>query len=64
MHALLLVFDLELECGGTRSSGYRQWPPGSPRERLRTRKWVQLFGAPLSYLELFTWQFEPIATFQ
>jgi hypothetical protein len=26
--------DLELVCGGTRSSGYRQWPPGPPWERL------------------------------
>jgi hypothetical protein len=24
MHSLLLVFDLELICGGTRSSGYQQ----------------------------------------
>jgi hypothetical protein len=34
-------FDLELVRGGTRSSGYRQWPPGPPRERLRTRGWGQ-----------------------
>jgi hypothetical protein len=48
--------DLELVCGGTRSSGYRQRPPGPPRETLRTRRWGQLFGTPLGYLELFTWQ--------
>jgi hypothetical protein len=48
--------DLELVCGGTRSSGYRQWPPGPPRERLRTRRWGQFFGAPLGYLDLFTRQ--------
>jgi hypothetical protein len=48
--------DLELVCGGTRSSGYRQWPPGPPRERLRTRRWGQFFGTPLGYLDLFTRQ--------
>jgi hypothetical protein len=26
--------DLELVCGGIRSSGYRQWPPDPPQERL------------------------------
>jgi hypothetical protein len=26
--------DLELVCGGTQSSGYRQRPPGPPRERM------------------------------
>jgi hypothetical protein len=56
--------DIELICGGTRSSGYRQRPPGPPQERLRTRGWGQHFGAPLGYLELFTWQFEAIAIFQ
>jgi hypothetical protein len=45
--------DLELVCGGTRFSGYRQRLPGPPRERLRTRRWGQFFGAPLDYLELF-----------
>jgi len=25
--------------GGTPVPGYRQWPPGPPRERLRTRRW-------------------------
>ena len=25
--------------GGTPAPGYRQWPPGPPRERLRTRRW-------------------------
>jgi hypothetical protein len=34
--------DLELVCGGTLSSGYRQRPLGPPRERLRTRNWGQL----------------------
>jgi hypothetical protein len=29
--------DLMLVRGGTRSSGYRQWPLGPPQERLRTR---------------------------
>jgi hypothetical protein len=48
--------DLELICGGTPPSGYRRRPPGPPRERLRTRRWGQLFGAPLGYLKLFTWQ--------
>jgi hypothetical protein len=48
--------DLELVCGGTRSSGYRQWPPGPPRERLRTRRWGQFFGVSLGYLDLFTRQ--------
>jgi hypothetical protein len=37
--------DLELVCGGTRSSGCRQRPPGPPRERLRTRRWGQFFSA-------------------
>jgi hypothetical protein len=36
---LPFVFDLKLICGGVRSSGYQQWPPGPPRERLRTRVW-------------------------
>jgi hypothetical protein len=27
--------------GGTRSLRYRQWPPGPPRERMRTRWWGQ-----------------------
>jgi hypothetical protein len=26
--------DLKPVCGGIRSIGYRQWPPGPPRERL------------------------------
>jgi hypothetical protein len=37
--------DLNLVCRGTRSAGYRQRPPGPPRERLRTRRWGQFFGA-------------------
>jgi hypothetical protein len=49
-------FDLELVCKGTRSSGCRQRPLGPPRERLRTRRWGQFFGAPLGYLDLFTRQ--------
>jgi hypothetical protein len=48
--------DLELVCGGTRSSGYRQRPPGPPREMLGTHRCGQFFDAPLDYLELFTWQ--------
>jgi hypothetical protein len=48
--------DLELVCGGTRSSGCRQRPSGPPQERLRTCKWGQFFGAPLGYLDLFTRQ--------
>jgi hypothetical protein len=48
--------DLELVCGGTWFSGYRQWPSGPPRERLRTRRWGQFFGAPIGYLDLFTRQ--------
>jgi hypothetical protein len=39
--------DLKLVCGGTRSSGYRQWPSGPRRERLRTRRWGQFFSALL-----------------
>jgi hypothetical protein len=31
---LIFYLDLKLVRGGTRSSGYRQWPPGPPRERL------------------------------
>jgi hypothetical protein len=46
--------DLELVCGGTRSSGCRQRPPGPPQERLRTRRWGQFFSAPLGYLDVFT----------
>jgi hypothetical protein len=42
--------DLELVCGGTRSSGCRQRLPGPPREMLRTRRWGQFFDAPLGYL--------------
>jgi hypothetical protein len=39
--------------GGTRSSGYRQWPLGPPLERLRTRGWGQhLF--PCSFSEFCT----------
>jgi hypothetical protein len=41
---------LELVCGGTRSSGCRQRPPGPPWERLRTRRSGQFFGVPLGYL--------------
>jgi hypothetical protein len=48
--------NLELVCGGTRSSGYRQRPPNPSRERLQTCRWGQFFGAMLSYFELFTWQ--------
>jgi hypothetical protein len=33
--------DLKLIREGTRSSGYQQWPPGPPRERLRTYGWGQ-----------------------
>jgi hypothetical protein len=55
--------DLELVCGGTRSSRYRQRPSDPPWERLRTRRWGQLFSTPLDYLKLFTCQFEAIATF-
>jgi hypothetical protein len=42
--------DLELVCGGTRSSGCRQRPPDPPWERLRTYRWGQVFDAPLGYL--------------
>jgi hypothetical protein len=31
---LAICLDLELVHGGTRSSGYRQWPPGPPREKM------------------------------
>jgi hypothetical protein len=37
-----------------RSSWCRQRPLGPLRERLRTHKWGQFFGAPLGYLDLFT----------
>jgi hypothetical protein len=33
--------DLKLVHVGTRSSGYGQWPPGPPRERLQTYGWGQ-----------------------
>jgi hypothetical protein len=33
--------NLKLVRGGTQSSGYRQWPPGPPRERMRTYGWSQ-----------------------
>jgi hypothetical protein len=42
--------DLELVCRGTQSPGCRQRSPGPPRERLRTYRWGQFFGAPLDYL--------------
>jgi hypothetical protein len=42
--------DLELVCGGTRSSGCRQRPSDPPQERLRTHRWGQFFDAPLGYL--------------
>jgi hypothetical protein len=48
--------DLNLVCRGTRSSWCRQRPSGPPRERLRTHRWGQFFGTPLSYLDLFTRQ--------
>jgi hypothetical protein len=48
--------DLDLVRGGTRFLGCRQRPPGPPRERLRTHKWGQFFGAALVYLHLFTRQ--------
>jgi hypothetical protein len=51
-HALFL--DLKLIYGGTRSSGCRQRPPGPPQDRLQTRRWGQFFGAPFSYLDLYT----------
>jgi hypothetical protein len=49
-------FDLVLVCRGTWCSRCRQRPLGPPRERLRTRRWTQFFGTPLSYLKLFTQQ--------
>jgi hypothetical protein len=48
--------DLELVCGGIRSSECRQRPPNPPRMRLRTRRWGQFFGASIGYLKLFTLQ--------
>jgi hypothetical protein len=48
--------DLELVCGGIRSSGCRQRPSGPPQERLRTCRWGQFFGTSLGYLDLFTRQ--------
>jgi hypothetical protein len=48
--------DLELVCGGTRSSGCRQRPPSPPQGRLQTHRWGQFFGGPLGYIELFTRQ--------
>jgi hypothetical protein len=48
--------DLKIACRDTRSVGYRQGPSSPHRERLRTRSWDQLFGAPLDYLEFFAWQ--------
>jgi hypothetical protein len=29
---------------GTPVSGYRQWPPGPPQERIRAYRWGQSFG--------------------
>jgi hypothetical protein len=46
--------DLELVCGGSRSSVCRQRPPGPPRERLRTRRWGQFFDDQLSYLIFYS----------
>jgi hypothetical protein len=47
---------IELVCGGIQYSGYRYRPPDPPRERLQTPRRGQLFGTPLGYLKLFTWQ--------
>jgi hypothetical protein len=44
--------DLELVCGGTRSSRCRQRPPSPPREMLRTRRWAN-FSAPCSVILMF-----------
>jgi hypothetical protein len=38
---LVFHLDSELLHGDTQSSGYRQWPPGPPRERLQTHGWGQ-----------------------
>jgi hypothetical protein len=45
--------DLKLVCRDTRFAGYQQWPPGLPQERLRTHRWGQIFGTPLSYSDNF-----------
>jgi hypothetical protein len=37
----VVELDLSLVRKGTRSAGYRQCPPGPPRERQRTHKWGQ-----------------------
>jgi hypothetical protein len=38
-HVFPFIFDLKLIRGGTRSSGYRQWPPSPPQERLQSLGW-------------------------
>jgi hypothetical protein len=43
-------------CRSTRSSGYRQWPPGPPRERPQTHRWGQhIFSLP-GFSETSPWQ--------
>jgi hypothetical protein len=54
MHAhLYFRLNLEHVQEGVRSSGYRQWPPGPPRERLRTHGWGQ-HPFPCSLFEFCT----------
>jgi hypothetical protein len=52
MHALLLVLTWSLYIGVLGLQDTDSGPWGPPRERLRTRKWGQLFGTPLGYFEL------------
>jgi hypothetical protein len=50
--------DLKLARGGTRSSGYRQWPPGPPRERMRSRGWGQTSFPRAAFLSLYVLGFQ------
>jgi hypothetical protein len=45
---LALRLDLELVHGGFRVVGYRQWPPGPPRERKRTHGGVAINAVVLA----------------
>jgi hypothetical protein len=54
---LPFVFDLKLVSGGIRSLGYRQWPLGPPRERLRTLGWGQ-HPSPCSLSQFCTLGFQ------
>jgi hypothetical protein len=54
VQAHILPF-LELVRGGTWSVGYRQWPPGPPWERQRTRRWGQHTFSNVAFLNFVLW---------